>query len=497
MKKTITLLFIFFCLLNAQIYAEISGYLYYKNKAGGNTARVMHDGKWWYKYDANGNRTIKAAAAQHEGNTVTINTTTEYWEYEWDYHNRLIKVQQFNAPDNASNVCVEYTYDALNRRIERISRTNTKPVVTHYAYGRNGTLTYQKKIVGEELTERTYVYLNNQIVAFVDKTPDGTEKTYYTVTDIQGTVTEVYDEEFKLVWKSDYAAFGIKAGETIDLIDFDGLYTGCDFDAETGLSYHWNRWRSEDGNSWLSQDPARDGLNWYGYAGQNPINFVDPNGEIQYPILSLHKMQEADSNTKLTGSNLLLNSKGCAVAAISNMLNLSLEFVNDTYVENGNLNWQKVADDYGWKLSSENNNSFTKAQYAKQDNNRKGDFYTIINVNYTVKGKNGDHWVGLQKVVTEDGIDYAVIAASSIHDSSITAGTVADRKGRGWKVDKDGNIMVPLNQTKGYRTYYKGDIDDEKEDSPTSTHPSSTSQNPEIKYDGSRSGEKPRTEKKH
>ena len=79
----------------------------------------MHDGKWWYKYDANGNRTIKAAAAQHEGNTVTINTTTEYWEYEWDYHNRLIKVQQFNAPDNASNVCVEYTYDALNRRIER------------------------------------------------------------------------------------------------------------------------------------------------------------------------------------------------------------------------------------------------------------------------------------------------------------------------------------------------------------------------------------------
>ena len=57
--------------------------------------------------------------------------------------------------------------------------------------------------------------------------------------------------------------------------------------------------------------------------------------------------------------------------------------------------------------------------------------------------------------------------------------------------------MVPLNQTKGYRTYYKGDIDDEKEDSPTSTHPSSTSQNPEIKYDGSRSGEKPRTEKKH
>ena len=28
----------------------------------------------------------------------------------------------------------------------------------------------------------------------------------------------------------------------------------------------------------ISEDPIRDGMNWYGYAGQNPINFTDPNG---------------------------------------------------------------------------------------------------------------------------------------------------------------------------------------------------------------------------
>lgn len=261
--------------ISLETYTTKNDYAYYKNADNGNTARVMYDGKWWYTYDANGNRTARAMNADHNGNVVNIDKSGEYWEYEWDYHNRLVKVQQHNAPDNAANVCVEYTYDALNRRIERISRTNTEPEVTQYAYGRNGALAYQKKSVGEKHTERTFVYLNNQITAFADKLQNGSEKTYYTITDIQGSVTEVYDESQNLVWKSGYTAFGIKAGETTDLIDFDGLYTGCDYDTETGLTYHWNRWRSEEGNSWLSQDPARDGLNWYGYAGQNPANFVD------------------------------------------------------------------------------------------------------------------------------------------------------------------------------------------------------------------------------
>ena len=264
--------------ITLETYTTKNDYAYYKNADNGNTARVMYDGKWWYTYDANGNRTARAMNADHNGNVVNIDKSGEYWEYEWDYHNRLVKIQQYNAPDNAQNAKVEYTYDALNRRIERISRTKTEPEVTQYAYGRNGALAYQKKSVGEKHTERTFVYLNNQIIAFVDEKQNETEKKYFTVTDIQGSITEVYDESQNLVWKSGYTAFGIKAGETTDLIDFDGLYTGCDIDAETGLTYHWNRWRGEDGSNWLSEDPARDGLNWYGYAGQNPTNYIDRNG---------------------------------------------------------------------------------------------------------------------------------------------------------------------------------------------------------------------------
>ena len=257
---------------------QIVKYLYYSNANKGNTARVMYDGKWWYAYDKNGNRTARASRAELKNDKVTLDKTCEYWEYAWDYRNRLIKVRQFNAPDNSANVCVEYSYDAQNRRIERISRTESEPETTRYAYGRNGALTYQEKNKANTKSSRTFSYLNDQIICFIDSDSEKTENVRYVVTDIQGSVTEVYDKDNKILWKSDYTAFGIKAVETTDLIDFDGLYTGCDYDAETGLTYHWNRWRSENGANFISEDFARDGLNWYGYAGMNPIMYVDTDG---------------------------------------------------------------------------------------------------------------------------------------------------------------------------------------------------------------------------
>jgi len=74
-------------------------------------------------------------------NSVTIDTTSEYWVYTWDLHNRLTKVEQFQSGE-LYNTVVSYTYDALNYRITRTGKDGT----THYAYGRNGALTYEKKL---------------------------------------------------------------------------------------------------------------------------------------------------------------------------------------------------------------------------------------------------------------------------------------------------------------------------------------------------------------
>ena len=133
----------------------------------------------------------------------------DYWTYEWDLWNRLVKVIQYNAPDKGECVEVSYEYDALNHRTSRISKGET----TKYAYGRNGALAYQEKTVDGNVTKRSFAYLNNEIVGFTDKTGEE-ESVYYTVTDIQGSITEVYDGSSNLVWKSGYTAFGEIAGET-------------------------------------------------------------------------------------------------------------------------------------------------------------------------------------------------------------------------------------------------------------------------------------------
>lgn len=55
--------------------------------------------------------------------------------------------------------------------------------------------------------------LNNEIIGFTD-CENNEEAAYYTVTDIQRSITEVYDGNSNLVWKSGYTAFGQLAGET-------------------------------------------------------------------------------------------------------------------------------------------------------------------------------------------------------------------------------------------------------------------------------------------
>lgn len=88
-------------------------------------------------------------------------------------------------------------------------------------------------------------------------------------------------------------------------------------------------------------------------------------------------MQELGDKATLNGSDELMKDSGCAVATVSNMLNLSLNFVNEKYVTKGNLNWEKVANDYGWNLERVDDAQFTKVLFDKQENNKKGDFYTV------------------------------------------------------------------------------------------------------------------------
>ncbi len=55
-------------------------------------------------------------------------------------------------------------------------------------------------------------------------------------------------------------------------------FTGKDYDEAAGLYYFNARWYDAELGRFTTEDPARDGLNWYVYVRNNPLRFVDPTG---------------------------------------------------------------------------------------------------------------------------------------------------------------------------------------------------------------------------
>jgi len=76
----------------------------------------------------------------------------------------------------------------------------------------------------------------------------------------------------------EYDAFGNE--KVSDINDTNPFrYCGEYFDGETGLIYLRARYYDPSVGRFISEDPVRAGTNWYIYANNNPIMFIDPMGE--------------------------------------------------------------------------------------------------------------------------------------------------------------------------------------------------------------------------
>ena len=61
-------------------------------------------------------------------------------------------------------------------------------------------------------------------------------------------------------------------------------FTGKELDPETGLYYFNARWYDPVLGRFTTEDPARDGVNWFVYVGHNPLRFIDPTGLFVYQM---------------------------------------------------------------------------------------------------------------------------------------------------------------------------------------------------------------------
>jgi RHS repeat-associated protein len=224
---------------------------------------------------------------QDNGSTLIFDTNAgDLWSYNYDIFNRLIKVSKSTAGTAGLATVAEYTYDAENLRIKKSS---AKSGDTWFVYGLNG------EVLFEETAKDTarYVYVNGRHFAMVetDKATN-TSSTYFYSLDHLGSTEMVTDSAGKVVWQNEATPFGEWSGE-IGVMHLKGKFTGKDFDDEIGLYYYNARWMDPETGRFISEDPAKDGRNWYVYCKSNPMRFIDANGKEATPAPHANDPQPA------------------------------------------------------------------------------------------------------------------------------------------------------------------------------------------------------------
>jgi RHS repeat-associated protein len=219
----------------------------------------------------------------HNGNL----SEDERYRYGYDEENRLTGVTR--KSDN--KVVGRYQYDALSRRIDTIADPEfgpPDPVETRYFYD-------DARIVEEQnpagMTLATYVYGN-----YVDEvlTMDRGGSSYYHHQQSLWSVAAITDSTASVVERYAYEAYGLPSitdgagaavpdnpsGTPHSAIGNPWMFTGRQFDEETGIYTYRMRYQDPVKGRFLQRDPSgyADGLNLYEYVGSRPTFATDPFG---------------------------------------------------------------------------------------------------------------------------------------------------------------------------------------------------------------------------
>src|SRR5581483_7964213 len=207
-----------------------------------------------FTYDANGN-------------------TTFDWvhHYTWNAEGKLLSVSSSTFGGNPVNL----TYDALGRRVEQQNGTSYQQVV----YGPDGG---KLALMNGQTLATAFVPLPGGATAIYNSS--GLQ--YYRHTDHLGSSRLASTPARTLYYAGAYAPFGESYAETGTL---DHSFTGQSQNTENGLltDFMYREYSSAQVGRWISPDPAGLGAvnplnpqtwNRYAYAGNSPLDSIDPLG---------------------------------------------------------------------------------------------------------------------------------------------------------------------------------------------------------------------------
>jgi len=163
---------------------------------------------------------------------------------------------------------------------------------------------------------------------------------YYYHFDGPGSVVALSDSDGDSCQSYEYSVYGQVAAEDPNHTN-PYMFTGRRFDIETGLYYYRARYYNPYIGRFLQTDPIGygDGINWYAYCGNNPLNATDPFGLAQ-DYYYFH----------FTMPSELIDTKGLSMEDIPGKLmewltNIAISEQLPDYWELGSVDWEDDIDE--------------------------------------------------------------------------------------------------------------------------------------------------------
>jgi RHS repeat-associated protein len=194
-------------------------------------------------YDANGNLTGDGTRA-----------------FEWDPLDRLTAVTSGTHRS-------EFAYNGVGQRVTVVEKDN-------------GTVTNTKNLIsiGSEICEERDAS-NSVTKRYYAQGMQLGPISYYYSRDHLGSIRELTDSSGAVQARYDYDVYGRRA-KLSGSLDADFGFTGHYYHQPSGLHHALYRAYDADLGRWLNRDPIgeKEGINLYGYVGNNPIYWTDPLG---------------------------------------------------------------------------------------------------------------------------------------------------------------------------------------------------------------------------
>ncbi|KAF4513862.1 UNVERIFIED_CONTAM: hypothetical protein B566_EDAN016757 [Ephemera danica] len=247
-----------------------------------------------YQYDDNGNLTQET-----EGGQVT--------RYTYDPQNRLTELRNGNG-----QLIVRYGYDPLDRRLwkeqyrDKAGNALAQAKRTYYLYADEGLIGEAEQaitlnpdnsvsangaaVLATQYGPRPNAEFTTGMLFVKTKNSNGQDSFAYFHHDHLGTPIQATDKQGNVVWAASYNVFGkaaiITPAATADkpTIDTNLRLPGQYHDTESGLHYNYRRYYDPETGRYVTQDPIglEGGFNLYGYVNGNPVNLMDPTGEVVF-----------------------------------------------------------------------------------------------------------------------------------------------------------------------------------------------------------------------